>query len=574
MQADIVEKTEINADSSKTEEAVAQSVETEDANANAAENMPDDIEMDAKTAESVEIAEPEANTAEYNADNTESNNNADIVEKNTDNTNNVEINADNADSVETDTDNADNVENDEINADTVESDTAEEEEVEYNAGDTEEDADEIGVSGAYDAYGREILKSVFENRLRLAPNSVKLAYGKIKNELLAYADVKRRFISKQERFYINGECILALSVEDKMLRISALNSTTDVKREKDGKSIKSALDILKTVAEQYELTKKDYYVPVAYAERYPFNPEAVLEGFEEVQPEEGEFDGKEYEPIEGELYKDIVAELMGDDFDLEEKEGREKLEALRQQATTIKGAVALTEPIVYFYNAARTNENDIAYVTVQQVLNDKFLGKMLPQQFFAVAEGSERIETLNLLSVKQTASDCDENPNMVFVTQASARLLIKDDILKRLIKSAKTENGNLVLAFDCALLEALGDRGLFGIRQLAESGVKIMIDNTENAGLKVLTEYNIDYLRFDARYYKEEDVKKTAHLDMVLGYAKVQGIKTSAIYVGTVKEAKYFLSHGMENIEGDIVGSPVRIIQNAIKGAKKLPLAK
>ncbi|MDE6302123.1 MAG: EAL domain-containing protein [Clostridia bacterium] len=459
---------------------------------------------------------------------------------------------------------------------TAEADESEdiEAETECNAEDTEEDADEIGVSGIYDAYGREILRNVFENRLRLAPNSVKFADGKLKNELLAYADVKRRFIGKQERFYFGGEWFVILAVGDKVLEFITADGKTEVKREKNATSIKSALDTLKTLADRLGLVKKDYYVPTAYAERYPFNPEAVLRGDEEISPEEGAFDGKEYEPIEGELSKDIVAELMGDNFDLEAKQGKEKLEAIRQQATTIKGAVALTEPIVYFYNAARTDENNIAYVTVQQVLNDKFLGKMLPQQFFAVAEGSERIETLNLLSVKQAATDCDSNPNMIFVTQASARLLIKDDVLKRLIKNAKTENGNLVLAFDCALLEALGERGLTGIRQLAENDVKIMIDNTENAGLKVLTEYNIDYLRFDARYYKEEDEKKTAHLDMVLGYAKVQGMKTTALYVNSVKEAKYFLSHGVENIEGDIVGSPVRIIQNAIKEAKRLPLVK
>lgn len=465
------------------------------------------------------------------------------------------------------------VNTDENAAETDESEDIEAE-TECNTDDTEEDADEIGVSGVYDAYGREILRNVFENRLRLAPNSVKLAYGKLKNELLAYTDVKRRFIGKQERFYIGGEWFVILAVGDKVLEFITADGKTEVKREKNATSIKSALDTLKTLADRLGLVKKDYYVPTAYAERYPFNPEAVLRGDEEISPEDGAFDGKEYEPIEGELSKDIVAELMGDDFDLEAKQGKEKLEAIRQQATTIKGAVALTEPIVYFYNVARTNENAIAYVTVQQVLNDKFLGKMLPQQFFAVAEGSERIETLNLLSVKQAAADCDSNPNMIFVTQASARLLIKDDVLKRLIKNAKTENGNLVLAFDCALLEALGERGLTGIRQLAENDVKIMIDNTENAGLKVLTEYNIDYLRFDARYYKEEDEKKTAHLDMVLGYARVQGMKTTALYVNSVKEAKYFLSHGVENIEGDIVGSPVRIIQNAIKEAKRLPLVK
>lgn len=449
-----------------------------------------------------------------------------------------------------------------------------EEEREYNVSDSEDEADEIGVSGVYDAYGREIIKNVFENRLRLSTNSVKLAYGKLKNELLSYADVKRRFVNKQERFYKGGEWFCIFSIGDKVLEVTTADEAIDVKREKDGVSIRNALALIKTLAEKKELVKKDYYVPTAYAERYPFNPEAVLEGEEERAPEENEFDGREYEPIDGELNKDIVAELMGDDFDIEEREGRERLEALRQQATTIKGAVALTEPIVYFYNAARTDENNIGYVTVQQVLNDKFLGKMLPQQFFAVAEGSERIETLNILSIKQAATDCDLNPDTLFVTQASARLLIKEDVLKRLIRNAKTEKGNLILAFDCALLEALGEKGLSGIRRLAENNIKIMIDNTENAGLKVLTEYNIDYLRFDARYYKEEDEKKTAHLDMVSGYAKVQGIKTTALYVGTVKEAKYFLTHGIGNIEGDLVGKPVRLIHNAVKEAKRLPLVK
>lgn len=448
------------------------------------------------------------------------------------------------------------------------------EDVELNAEDTEELADEIGVSGVFDAYGREIIRDVFENRLRMAKNSVKLAYGKLKNELLSYAEVKRRYVGREERFYKDGEWFVKFAVGDGVLQVATREKSLEVKKEKGGGSIKEAVAEIGALAEKLELTKKENYTRIAYAERYPFNPEAVLSGEEEIPPEETDYSGAEYEPIEGELNKDIISELMGEDFDVEEKSGQEKLDALRQQATTIKGAVALTEPIVYFYNAARTDENEIAYVNVQQVLNDKFLGKMLPQQFFAVAEGSERIETLNLLSVKQAATDCDSNPNTVFVTQTSARLLIKDAVLQRLIKNARTENGNLALAFDCALLEALGERGLVGIRRLAENGVKIMIDNTENAGLKVLTEYNFDYLRFDARYYKEEDEKKTAHLDMVVGYAKVQGIKTTAIYVNTVKEAKYFLTHGIGNIEGDLVGSPVRLIHNAIKEAKKLPVIK
>lgn len=442
-----------------------------------------------------------------------------------------------------------------------------------NDEDTADLADEIGVSGIYDAYGREIIPDVFENRLRLSKNSVKLAYSKLKNTILSYFNVKRSYVGKAEKFEFNGKLMFRFTVENDALVLTYDgNHRISVKKEKGGESIKKAIEIVNEKMTEAKAKKIPSYAATAYAERYPFNPDAVLRGHEDEAPVEGAFASKEYDPIEGELTKDIVEELMGEDFDLEAFKGRERLEAMRQQATTIKGAVALTEPIVYFYNAARDNENNIGYVTVQQVLNDKFLGKILPQQFFAIAEGSDRIETLNLLSIEQTAKDCDENPTLTFVTQASARLLLKDKILARLIKTAATENKNLALAFDCALLDAMGDKGLAALREVAASGVKIMIDNTENAGLRVLTEYPIDFLRFDARYYKEEDERKAAHLDMILGYAKVQGINTSALYVNTLKEAKFLLAHGVRNIEGDVVAAPVRMIHNAVKEAKKLPI--
>lgn len=441
-----------------------------------------------------------------------------------------------------------------------------------NEADTADCADEIGVSGIYDAYGREIIPDVFENRLRLSKNAVKLAYSKLKNTLLSYSGVKRSFSGKSEIFTVGEEVVVKFGIEgDALVLTYDKTHRLSVKKEKGGESIKKALEIITAKADALGLKKIPSYAGTAYAERYPFNPDAVLRGHEE-EPPEGDYSGRDYDYIEGELTKDIIEELMGEDFNLEEKKGKERLEALRQQASTIKGAVALTEPIVHFFNVARDSENNVGYVTVQQVLNDKFLGKILPQQFFAIAEASERIETLNTVSVEATAAAADENPTLTFVTQASARLLTKDKSLDRLKKAAKTENGNLVLAFDCALLDALGDKGLAAVRDIAGAGIKIMIDNTENAGLRVLTEYPVEYLRFDGRYYVDEDEKKTAHLDMILGYAKVQGIKTAALYVDTIKQARYFLAHGVQNIEGDVVGQPVRIVQNAVKEAKKLPV--
>ena len=433
-------------------------------------------------------------------------------------------------------------------------------------------ADEIGVSGVYDAYKREIIPNVFENRLRQSVNAVKLAYSKLKNAILSYSGVRRAYAGKSERFTYNGELMFRFEIEDGMLKVTYDgDKTLFVKKEKGGEALKQALEVVKTVAQKGKWKPIPSFAPTAYAERYPYNCDAVLQGEEDVPPDDA-FKGEEYDPIENELTRNIIEEWMSEDFNLEEKQGQEKLDALRQQATTIKGAVALTEPIVYFYNVARDNENNVAYVCVQQVLNDKFLGKMLPQQFFAIAEQSERIHTLNLWCVQEAVKACNENPTLTFVTQASARLLLNKQMLERLKKAVVTENNNLVLAFDCALLEDIGEKSLIALRELATTGVKMMIDNTESAGLRVLTEYPIDYLRFDGRYYKEENERKAAHLDMILGYAKVQGIKTSALYVDTVKQAKFLLSHGVESLEGDVVGTPVRLVHNAVKEAKKLPV--
>jgi len=441
--------------------------------------------------------------------------------------------------------------------------------VSANDDDTEELADEIGVSGIFDHYGRELLKNVFENRLRLSKNSVKLMYGRLKNKILSYEGLTRRYVDKEEMYYIGKEKVFIFAVNGGELILTADGVVEKVEFDKDLDGIRLAEEKISVVAEKLHLDKKKDYTPIAYAERYQFNPDAALRG-EVREPVEGEFDGAEYDPIENELTSDPLSELAEKVFAVKDEEPEVTVNQSTQALTPIAVA-ALTEPVVFFYNAARTSENEIGYVGVQEVLNDKFVGKMLPQQFIAVAEGSDRIVTLNLLSVEAAAKACDENPNMVFVTQVSARLLIGDAVFKKLLKAAHTENKNLVLAFDCALLEALGDKGLAKIRELTNHDIKIMIDNTENAGLRILTEINVDFLRFDARYYKEDDARKTAHLDMLTGYAKVQGINTAAVYVSTVKEAKYFLSHGVENIEGDIVGNPVRIIHNAIKGAKKLP---
>ncbi len=466
-----------------------------------------------------------------------------------------------------------------------------------NVDDSQLLADEVGVSNIFDTYGREVLEPVFENILRLSKNTIKLTYSRLKNTILGYKEVKQRYSGAYELFKKSNKILCRIEIVDDIInlylalnpdRLNAESFIFDSAKglykqtptkvtiskcdEKSGEAYLSAVGLIEKVMEENGIEKSKTYVPTAYAERYPFNPDAVLKGKEETPPSEDAYTDIEYDYIEGELTKNIIEELMGKEFGLENKRGKDKLNALRQQAGTIKGAVAIAEPIIYFYDSALNLDNQNEYINVQQVLQDKFLGKILPQQYFAIAESSARIEQLNYLAVKEAVINCNDNPKFYFCVKVSCRLLTKGAAFERLLKYSKTENNNLIMAFDCALLEVLGQDGMAAIEKLKENGVKIMLDNTESAGLKILTEYVIDYLRFDARYYKEENLRTTAHLDMLTGYCKVQGIKTTSINVETSKEAKHLAIHGVGIIQGFVIGEPKRTIAAAVKEIRKLAI--
>ena len=468
----------------------------------------------------------------------------------------------------------------------------------HNLFDTQEGADEVGISGEYDDYGREILDDVFENRLRMSTNGIKLAYSKIKNTFLSHKGTKQYYDGLAERFSLERERLMSVEIGGDTLYVYLKAEPSMVgeycpyvepidKTHKDysvcvtikrGKITKKTAELQKLVElvekflESKGGVKKKVYVPIPYAERYPVNPEAVLRGNESETPVDGLYDGEEYDPIDNELTRNIIIDLMGEEFDLEKKKGLQKLEALRQQAETIRGAVALTEPVVYFYDCGLNSDSTINYLGVQQVLNDKFLGKILPPQYVAIAENSERIEELNLIALQSLLEEIKENPKYVFALPMSCRTFARKGSQAKLIKMLEGGVERLVVILDGNMLLSLGKVGIDGVDELRGYGIKIMIDYGVDTGVHMLTDYPVDYLRIDARYYKESDVRRTALLDMLVGYCKVQGITTVASGVEDTKQAKYFLTHGVDVIEGFCTGEPKRTVLSAVKEYKKLPL--
>ena len=447
-----------------------------------------------------------------------------------------------------------------------------------------------------------ILPLTLDNKIHQSTNTIKLLYSKLKNEILSYKSVKSEMNVKNENFKVQKKIIARMTVVGDSVRLYLALDPKDYSAKKykhrdasDQQGYEGTLLMMKITGEterelavnlisemmgKLSLERNKRYAYVPYAEKYPYIKNGVFKGDEDKPRVKHE--GEEYADIYGELTEHLRSQMGATDawgvpkgYSAEDGlSARDLLEIQRSKAKTINAGVALATPIVYFYDAAINEAGEVQYLNVQQVLNDKFLGKMIPQEYFAIAESSSRIEELNFIALENLVKDCNENPTIRFAIKISCRLLLKQETLTKLVEKMKTENGNLILAFDCAMLEAVGFVGISAINTLKSQGALIMIDNAESASMRVLTEYDFDYLRLDARYYNGDSSKRLAHLDMITGYAKVEGITTTSINTEHKEEARILLDHGVQVIQGDAVARPMRLINLALTNIKPVPKVK
>ena len=447
-----------------------------------------------------------------------------------------------------------------------------------------------------------ILPLTLENKLHQSTNTIKLIYSKLKNELLSYKTVKCESTQKNDNFKAGKKIIARMTVVGEAVRLylaldpkaystkkfkhkdasdqQGFEGTRLMKKAEGETERLEAVKLITEWAKEYKLERNSRYVYVPFAEKYPYIKNGVFKG-DEDKPRV-KHTGDEYADIYGELTEHLRSQLGATDawgvpkgYTAEDGlTAKDLLELQRSKAKTMNAGVALATPIVHFYDAAIDEEGKIQYLNVQQILNDKFLGKMLPQEYFAMAEGSSRIEELNYITLELVTKDCNENPDIRFAVKISCRLLLKQETLTKLVDKMQTTNHNLILAFDCAMLEALGFAGVSAINTLKSQGALIMIDNAESASMRVLTEYEFDYLRLDARFYNGDSLKRLAHLDMITGYAAVQNIVTTSINCEHKEDARILLDHGVKVIQGDAVARPMRLISLALTNIKPVPKPK
>ncbi|MCL2630265.1 MAG: EAL domain-containing protein [Firmicutes bacterium] len=247
---------------------------------------------------------------------------------------------------------------------------------------------------------------------------------------------------------------------------------------------------------------------------------------------------------------------------------------LKQTAKTVEAAAALTEPVVFFYTVGVDSKDKVVFIKSRLMLNDKFLGKMIPEHYVSCAETASRIEELNLVEVEEVASKCNELKDYLFVTTVSVRNLLKAEATKKLIKIGATENKNLMLSFDAPTLAVVGELGIKGIKELKEAGFKIMLENLENAPIKVLSQYDINFARLDFRFYKQRTADQFAQAQAVISLCKSRGISVSCAYIKHLGEAQYMLNQGADTAEGYAFGEPKRSALSAVEERRYLTAIK
>ena len=258
----------------------------------------------------------------------------------------------------------------------------------------------------------------------------------------------------------------------------------------------------------------------------------------------------------------------------EEKEAAKKkkskkpafdLFAHRTKIKSVNARIAAAEPLLYFYNAVVDKRGKIMFINVYQVLQDRFMGKIVPHQYTAIAEGSGRIEDLNTICVQEVVKQCNQYPEYKFAIQISSRFFTKPNVLEKLVSQAKTENNNLIFAFDAVSLQNIGIAAKTGLAMLKNRGISILLDNSELISMSILTDLDYDYIRVDSRYYEKPSEKTYSYLQFFVKFAHEIGVTTCATFCDEDKIADYMLENGIDGIQGCAVSNPIRTVPNALK---------
>ena len=182
----------------------------------------------------------------------------------------------------------------------------------------------------------------------------------------------------------------------------------------------------------------------------------------------------------------------------------------------------LYKPIDFFFRGvadASGKTKKIAFVDAFQVLNDRYLGRMSVCNYFYIAEGSVRINELNIIALEELVNYdlvMKENfliPDVTYNLPISTRFLENDkdfDVLTSAIKDLGYKKSGLIISFFVSSLTKLDKDGRARYNRLRKLGYKICATafGEDYNSLDVFSDFTFDYLRCEAQYFGTDKNKK------------------------------------------------------------------
>ncbi len=223
-------------------------------------------------------------------------------------------------------------------------------------------------------------------------------------------------------------------------------------------------------------------------------------------------------------------------------------------------------PIAYFYNANLNKNQKLEFIEVKQGINDKFLGKIDQDQYYAVSELSKRVFQINRLHINEVVSSSLLYERLIFGVRISAKWFEEEVAMQQIDEIIKEFKDNIILIFDATTLFNAESAVLSKIKRYRENQhLKVMIDNIENQNLSLTVAASADIVRIDARYFDLKDDKYSTLMKFYRNYCREQNVKLAVKNITDKKQQTFFLNYGADYIEGPAVYTPKKSITTILR---------
>lgn len=211
-------------------------------------------------------------------------------------------------------------------------------------------------------------------------------------------------------------------------------------------------------------------------------------------------------------------------------------------------------PIAFYYTASFNILKQLNFINVYMCLNDKFSGRILQQNFFAVAEASDKIFEVNRILINEALRLCSIYPEHKFSATVSARYLENDKSMNKLIKLLGDLPENFVFTFSAYSLAIAGGQAIANyelLRRMFKN--QVVIEYPESEAISILAGFPCNFIKLDGRYYEGKTKTVLSYLRLLVEFTRTSNTKLIMGYVNDDETLEFFRGNGISIYEGDAV---------------------